>query len=118
LPTVENVNLVVLLAELANRLHSGWSGRVVEPLLQQLLQSELCSEPGHQRRLASLQVGPLRTGLPAVFIADPDPAFYFNEDSDPDPAFHFSADSDPDSAPIIVMGICKSLVYRLSMAPF
>ncbi len=79
----------------------------MEPLLQQLLRSELRAEPGHQRGLTSLQVGPLRTGLPAVFIADPDPAFYFNEDSDTDPALHFNEDPDPYPAPFFeVMGIC------------
>jgi hypothetical protein len=67
----------------------------MEPLLQQLLRSELCPEPGHQCGLASLQVS-----LPLVVIADPDPTFYFNEDSDPDPAFHFNADPDPYPAPL------------------
>ncbi len=35
---------------------------------------------------------------PFHFDADPDPAFYINEDADPDPdlAVHFDADADPD----------------------
>ncbi len=85
----------------------------MEPLLQQLLRSELCTEPGHQCRLASLQVG-----LPEVFIADPDPAFDFNEDSDPDPAFHFDAVPDPYPAPLPCDGNLRFLVCRPSIVPF
>jgi hypothetical protein len=90
----------------------------MEPLLQQLLRSELCPEPGHQCGITSLQVGLLRTVLPAVFIADLDPAFYFNEDSGLDPAFHFNAVLDPYPAPLPCDGNLRFLVCRPSMASF